>query len=194
MSCLIEQYRSMTASLQQIVEPYSSVLYSPLIPLGRLTGQDPSKVIILMSMVLNILLSLALTHVKSPFLRKTMNTGLGIALSFYNYGCECFLLVPFNLIAILSMLLAPRKTSHFVTICLAGFILGSYHLYLAMQNVNNYNISTLMMISFCKQMMIAINYRDGAGDSDSWLTSREKRYALKTRPSVFAYLCYMFNL
>ena len=57
-----------------------------------------------------------------------------------------------------------------------------------------YSVSTLMMITFVKQSIIASNYRDGNGDLDSWLTSREKIYALKTMPTFSEYCNYMFPL
>lgn len=42
--------------------------------------------------------------------------------------------------------------------------------------------------------MISINYRDGNGDLYSWLTSREKKYALKELPGFWSYCNYVFNL
>jgi lysophospholipid acyltransferase len=42
--------------------------------------------------------------------------------------------------------------------------------------------------------MIASNYRDGNGDLDSWLTTREKYYALKEIPTFFEYCNYVFPL
>ena len=42
--------------------------------------------------------------------------------------------------------------------------------------------------------MVASNYRDGNGDLDSWMTSREKLYALKQRPTFTEYCNYIFPL
>ena len=50
------------------------------------------------------------------------------------------------------------------------------------------------MITFCKMSMLACNYRDGEGNIDTWLNSREKTRALKKLPSLANYVCYMFNL
>lgn len=57
-----------------------------------------------------------------------------------------------------------------------------------------FSVTTLAMITFVKQMMITINYRDGLGDYNAWMTSREKSYALKDRPSLLQYCSYLFNL
>ena len=51
-----------------------------------------------------------------------------------------------------------------------------------------------MMITFVKQSMLASNYRDGNGDLDTWLTSREKQYAVKERPSLIEYCDYIYPL
>lgn len=51
-----------------------------------------------------------------------------------------------------------------------------------------------MMITFVKQSMLATNYRDGNGDLDSWITKREKNYALKHRPTFYEYCNYVFPL
>ena len=50
------------------------------------------------------------------------------------------------------------------------------------------------MIAFVKQTIISINYRDGKGDIDTWLTSREKSYALKEMPLFVDYCHYLFAL
>jgi len=42
--------------------------------------------------------------------------------------------------------------------------------------------------------MIAINYRDGAGDIDGWLNSRERARAIKNLPSISDYVNYIFCL
>ena len=42
--------------------------------------------------------------------------------------------------------------------------------------------------------MIAINYRDGEGDIDGWLNSREKARAIKKLPRLDDYVHYIFNL
>jgi predicted cupin superfamily sugar epimerase len=42
--------------------------------------------------------------------------------------------------------------------------------------------------------MIASNYRDGNGDLDTWMTSREKTYALKQMPSFVEYCNYVYPL
>lgn len=39
-----------------------------------------------------------------------------------------------------------------------------------------------------------MNYRDGYGDQDAQLTSREKKYAVKELPSFFEYCNYVFNI
>ena len=57
-----------------------------------------------------------------------------------------------------------------------------------------FGVETICMITFVKQSIISINYRDGNGDIDKWLTTREKKYALKEMPSLFEYCCYLFNL
>ncbi len=57
-----------------------------------------------------------------------------------------------------------------------------------------YNASVLAMITFVKQTIISINYRDGLGDYEDWLTNREKNFRLKELPTFWDYCNYIFPL
>ena len=141
-----------------------------------------------------MLISLIISHIRSPFLRKILNTNSGILITTYTYGCGIFLIVPFNMIGYVFMSCAPRKHAHYYVIFLSGFILLITNVIKQIVGDTGYNVSAIAMITFVKQTILAINYRDGMGDLEDWNTSREKKYALKELPSFFDYCNYVFSL
>lgn len=94
-----------------------------MIPLAEALGRPLDEAMILICITISFILSLLLSHVKSPFLRKTLNTTAGIAISTYTYGLGIFLLVPYSMIGYFFMLLGPRKQAHIYVIFLSGFLL-----------------------------------------------------------------------
>ena len=111
-----------------------------------------------------MLISLIISHIKSPLQRKILNTSLGILITTYTYGCGIFLIVPYNMIGYVFMSCAPRKHAHYYVIFLSGFLLTISNIIEQIEGDTGYNVSTLAMITFVKQTMLAINYRDGMGD------------------------------
>lgn len=98
------------------------------------------------------------------------------------------------MIGYVCMLIFPRKYSHVIVILTTGGLLTLGNIIEHYKEETGYNISTLAMITFVKQYMLATNYRDGNGDLDGWLTSREKKYALKDLPTFTDYCNYLFPL
>jgi hypothetical protein len=170
------------------------VAYSPLIPLAETIGRPLDEAMIIICITLSMLISLLISHIRSPILRKIINTSCGILITTYTYGCGIFLLVPYNMIGYVFMSFAPRKHAHYYVIFLSGFLLSISNIIEQIEGDTGYNVSTLAMITFVKQTMLAINYRDGMGDLESWNTTREKKYALKELPSFFEYCNYVFPL
>ena len=154
-------------------------------PVAAAMGRDLDEAMILICITISFLLSLVVSHIKSPLLRKLFNTFGGLLISTYAYGLGIFWIIPYNMIAYICMLCIPRKYSHIVTISTTGLLLTLSNIIEMIDGETGFNVSTLAMITFVKQMMIAVNYRDGLGDYEFWMTSREKKYALKEIPSLF---------
>jgi lysophospholipid acyltransferase len=115
-------------------------------------------------------------------------------MSFYTFGIYALVIIPYNMIGYFVMLLMPRKLAPYVIIFTTGGLLTIENYYEMLTEDTTFNVSVLMMINFCKQWMLALNYRDGAGDLDGWLNSRERLRAIKSLPSLVDYVNYMFNL
>lgn len=145
-------------------------------------------------LVINFHISLLLPHIRDPTTRVVLNTTLGICMSFYTYGMEVFLYIPYSLIGYFCIQLCDRKTCHFYTMALTGVFLTGTNIFEQIVKATGFNVSTLAMITFVKQWQVTINYRDGNGDIDSWLTSREKSFKVIEKPSFMSYCSYMFNL
>ena len=154
-------------------------------PVAAAMGRDLDEAMILICITISFLLSLIVSHIKSPFLRKLSKTFGGLFVSTYAYGLGIFVIIPYNMIAYISMWCMPRKYSHIITIFTTGLLLTLSNIVEMIESETGFNVSTLAMITFVKQMMIALNYRDGLGDYETWLTTREKKYALKVIPSLF---------
>lgn len=67
-------------------------------------------------LIISLVLSLMISHIKSPFIRKLVNTSTGLALSTYTYGLGIFIMIPYNFIAYLTLALAPRRQVHLYVI------------------------------------------------------------------------------
>ena len=115
-------------------------------------------------------------------------------MTFYTYGIYTLVLIPYNMTGYVTMLLMPRKFAVYIIIFVTGGLLTVGNYYEMLTEDITFNVSVLMMITFCKQFMVAINYRDGAGDLDGWLNTREKSRAIKNLPSLADYVNYIFNL
>jgi hypothetical protein len=67
-------------------------------------------------LIISLILSLMISHIKSPFIRKLVNTTTGLALTTYTYGLGIFIVVPYNLSAYLCLAMAPRRQAHLYVI------------------------------------------------------------------------------
>ena len=76
---------------------------------------------------------------------------------------------------------------------LSGLLLTAWNLYPQLTGDLGFNASMLAMITFVKQTIISINYRDGAVEK-SKLTEREFKYAVKELPTFWEYCNYVFPL
>lgn len=149
-SQLIKDYNLKYAELSSHFKPISDIAYEPLTPLAEAIGRPKDEAILLICLTLNVMISLMISHIKSPFLRKILNTGLGIAMTTYCYGLEIFLLIAYNMIGYTFMRFGPRKYSHYIAILLSGFLLTIGNVYEMVEGTIGYNISTLCMITFVK--------------------------------------------
>lgn len=144
-------------------------------------------------MLVAMLLSLALTHIRSPVLRRLYNTSFGLAVTFFNYGVSGFGLIPYNMICYFCLYLTPRRQSALVVGVLTGTILTIVHIHRYLHtDGQDYSIDTLMMMTFVKQTILAFNYKDGAPGAN--VTPREKKYSIEKIPSLLSYLAYVFSL
>ena len=132
---------------------------------------------IMIMLIISLVLSFVISHLRSPFARKLVTTLLGLALTTYTYGLGVFLMVAFNVVGYLCMALAPRKYCNLYVIGINGFWLTANNVLRMVNEDTGYGVITLCMICFVKQTIISANYRDG-GDYSESRTSREKKYAL----------------
>jgi|688.fasta_scaffold141358_1 lysophospholipid acyltransferase len=159
------------------------------------TFQRPAdEVTLFVSIIVCFLVCIPMPYIRNVALRKIYSTVGGLLMSFFTFGIYTLVLIPYNMIGYLSMSLMPRFLAPYVVILTTGSLLTAGNYYEMITEDTTFNVSILMMITFCKQWMLAINYRDGAGDIESWLNSREKARALKNLPSLFDYVNYIFNL
>lgn len=149
---------------------------------------------VLIALFLNFLMSLVLPHIRSPVARKVLNTSLGICMTTYTYGIQTVMYVAYSMIAYVCFMVVPRQHCVTVGVAAIGLTFLVNRLYIVIEGIHEINVGSVALITFVKQMQILINYRDGNGDIDSWLTKREKHYALKGVPSFLDYCSYMFNL
>lgn len=105
---------------------------------------------ILVCITITFLLSLLISHIRVPFMRKVINTLGGLAITTYCYGLGIFLLVAFSMIGYFGMLLAPRRYCHIVVITVAGTILTAANVYRQVMDITGYHVVTLCMITFVK--------------------------------------------
>lgn len=99
-----------------------------MIPLAQAVGRPLDEAMIMICITISFIISLILSHIKSPFLRKTINTSTGILISTYTYGIGIFLLIPYNMVGFIFMTFAPREKAHIYTIIVTLSILTFAHL------------------------------------------------------------------
>lgn len=139
-------------------------------------------------------LSFGLPLIKNVALRKIYSTTFGIFMSFYTFGSTAVVLIPYNMIGYFAMVFLPRQYAIIAIVVISGGILTIENYRMMMIEELGFKVKCIMMITFCKMHMLSCNYRDGAGDINTGLNSREKARAIKTLPSLVDYICYMFNL
>lgn len=149
-SHLIKDYNLKYAEVSSHFKPISDIAYEPITPLAEAIGRPKDEAILLICLTLNVIISLLISHIKTPLLRKILNTGLGLAMTTYCYGLEIFLFIAYNMIGYTFMKFGPRKYSHYISILLSGSLLTVGNIYEMVEGTIGYNISTLCMITFVK--------------------------------------------
>ena len=99
-----------------------------MVPLAQAVGRPLDEAMIMICITISFIISLILSHIKSPFLRKIINTSTGVLISTYTYGLGVFLVIPYNMIGFIFMTYAPREKAHTYTIILTLSILTFAHL------------------------------------------------------------------
>lgn len=101
-------------------KPVADVVYAPVLPIARAVGKPADEATIFIMLVTSVLLSLILSHIKTPLYRKLYNTALGPVLTLYTYGLGITTVIPYNIVGYLCMALAPRKQNHLYVIVING--------------------------------------------------------------------------
>ena len=161
---------------------------------SKILGVPNDEAIVGLCLITSMLLCLVLSHIHSPTARKTFSSVFGTMIMIYAYGAGSMLLIPFNMLGYFFMNVLPRDKQHTFVMIFCGAMLTAFNMNAYLNDDLGYNASVLAMITYVKQYIIATNYRDGKGDIDNWLTSREKKYALKKMPTFMEYYHYMHAL
>ena len=90
------------------MKPVADVAYYPLERLAEATGKPVQESILGICLISNFFLSLLMSHIHSPIQRKIYSITLGMFMSVYTYGGSVILLIPYNMIAFISMWIFPR--------------------------------------------------------------------------------------
>lgn len=117
---ILSQFNTHYADAQLYFKPYSDVVYAPLQPFAAALGRPLDESMIMIVLIISLILSLMVSHIKSPFMRKLVNTVLGLALTLYTYGLGIIIFIPYNICAYICMAVAPRKHAHLFVIVVNG--------------------------------------------------------------------------
>lgn len=96
------------------------------------------------------------------------------------------------MVCYISMHIFPRDQQHIITMSVTFTAMMLLHIYYEALDINILNMHTVSMISFSKQMCLALCYKDGDEENIKKVTPREKAQAVKEIPSISVYLTYMF--
>ena len=179
------EFNSQFSEIEQLI------LY-PAEQFGELLGRPANEVVYVYVIILSFVCSLLLSLVASPFLRKLLSVVMGVAIQLNFLGASFLLNVPLSVTCWLSMCIFPRNTQHYVTIFVTFSIMTLLHLYYELIETVDLNMSAISMVSFCKQMSLALNYKDGDKANQKKLTPRETTMMVEERPGLLTYLAYMF--
>jgi D-alanyl-lipoteichoic acid acyltransferase DltB (MBOAT superfamily) len=124
--------------------------------------------------------------------RKIFSFVLGVSIQTMLCGTGFLLNIPLSVVSYLSMSFLPRNVQHIVTIIITFAAMTILHLYYEGLDIIVMNLSSVSMISFCKQMGLALCYKDGDEANFNNCTSREKAKAVRQKPTLVNYLSYMF--
>lgn len=147
---LIDLYLEKFAEMQLAFKPYSDPFYTPLIPVAQFVGRPLDEAMIIICITISFVLSLLISHIKNPTLRKSISTVGGLVMTTYTYGIEIVLYVPYCMIGYFFMRVAPRKHAHLYVIFLSGFLLTMSNIFEQIVGSTGYNVSTVAMIVFVK--------------------------------------------
>ena len=113
-------------------------------------GRPTDEVTLFVSIIIAFVLSFPLPFIRNVALRKLYSTGLGLVLAFYTYGIYTLTLIPFNMTGYVAMLLLPRKFAAYTIIFVTGGLLTVGNYYEMLTEDVTFNVSVVMMITFCK--------------------------------------------
>ena len=187
------------------IEPILDLLYTPVTELAKL-GPSETLLAIFLTYLAMFFLSLLLSLIKTPFLRKVYSSSLGLFLGFYCNG--------FGFIYVLMSYAVVQLTIYVVPSRRFAYILGHLHAgtFLIYGNVIDYQMGLSLkgahfliaiLMAFMKQNMLLTNYADasdtkvGEDKMSEGLNSREKHMAAilnGRKPGFFEYWNYALFL
>lgn len=130
--------------------PYNDIVYYPVNKIASIFGRPSDECQLFVSILIAFLLSFPLPLLRNVALRKLYSTGFGLVMTFYTFGISTLLLIPYNMYGYVSMLLLPRKYAVVAILIVSGGILTVGNYYEMLCEDLGYNVSLLMMITFCK--------------------------------------------
>ena len=144
------------------------------------------------------LLSLGLTFIKTPFIRKWYSTSIGIFAGFYVYGFGYFIVIAMDVSVWPIMAFLPKQQAFWVGNAVAVTILTLSNLYAFWLGLGqtDFTFCAQVMQNFVKINMTFCNIKDSLKLDDKEkvkeLTERERYHAegLKEIPSFFDWFHY----
>lgn len=192
--------------MTSIWTPYTDPLYAAPQKIADLMDRPIDEVMCIFCIVLNFFVSLLMSLVRHVKLRIWLNTILGFLMTFYAFGCTAGVYVVFNMISFMVIRTSTDEKCSLGNqrskvlprvLWLTGLCLLAINFVRQfLLHITGFNIGTLMMITFVKQMQFSFNYHDGGRLSlpDHGMTKREIQLAIRDEISLESYLSYMFNL
>jgi len=117
---------------------------------SEMFGRPADEVTLFVSILIAFVLSFPQSFIRNVTLRKLYSTGIGLSLTFFTYGIYTLLLIPYNMTAYFAMLLLPRKYAVYLIILITGGLLTANNYYEMITEDVSFNVSVLMLITFCK--------------------------------------------
>ena len=178
----VQKFLELSNSVEDFFKPLGEIMYKPLEPVCEVTKLNQIRAAAFICIIGSFFLSLGLSYIQQPILRKLYSTIFGFAISFYFWGVGAW----FNLFLVVStyviMLTLPRMVAAKLMTLWAGSILCFVHYYYYTASVErSTGIFLSLMFSFAKIHMVSWNYHDaglvGDAEKSKHMTDREKHYS-----------------